>query len=390
MKILIVTPKYYPDTFPINIIAEEILRAGNEVDVLTTVPFANGRYLDNYDKDKSFENGINVYRVRTRIRNASGRSLVKYYLSLHKEFKKWIKNTTEKYDVVFSYSISPVISLAAGNLYKKNHKALHIAHVLDIWPESVVDAGYTNKYSLLYKILLKWSKKEYKGCDKLLIGSMSFKDYLVGKMKIDPSKIEFLVQPGLIYQEVNGGNPYDTNKTNLLYCGNISKLQLVDYIIPAMEQLKDENIVFNVLGTGSYLNEFKTELKRRNLNNVIYRGYFNYQESALYLRNADCILVSLKNVGFVGKTIPNKLISALYYAKPIIGMITGEGKDILVKNHNIIASQSHEGLAEAIKEFVNLDEKTRIEIGKKNRQQYDDLYSIDKYIKKLLRSFSGK
>ena len=163
MKILIVTPKYYPDTFPINLIAEELARKGNEVDVLTSIPFANGKYLENYDKEKSFENGVNVYRVKTKIRNERKISLIKYYLSLHKEFKRWVKGTTNQYDVVFSYSISPVISLAAGNLYKKNHHVIHVAHVLDIWPESVVDAGYTNHFSLLYKILLRWSKKEYKG-----------------------------------------------------------------------------------------------------------------------------------------------------------------------------------------------------------------------------------
>ena len=390
MKILIVTPKYYPDTFPINLISEELVRKGNEVDVLTSVPFNAGKYLENYDKEKSFYNGVNIYRVRTKIRTNTKSSLIKYYLSLHKEFKKWVKNCDKKYDIVFSYSISPVITLAAGNLYKKLHHIPHFAHVLDIWPESVVDAGYTSTHSLLYKVLLKWSKKEYSGVDKIFIGSVSFKDYLMEKMNIPSNKIEYLVQPGLIYQHDEGENPYDTNKTNIVYCGNISKLQLVDLIIPAMEELRNENIVFNVLGTGSYLEEFQAEMKKRTLANVKYLGYFTYQESAPYLRYADAILVSLKNVGFVGKTIPNKLISSLYYAKPIIGIISGEGKEILQVNNNIVEEQSIEGLVKAIREFKTLDHKARIEIGKKNRQQYDDLYSIDNYIKILLGSFSSK
>ena len=390
MKILIITAKYYPDTFPINLISEELSRKGNEVDVLTSVPFIDGKYIDNYDKEKSFENGVNIFRVKTKIRTSTRSSLIKYYLSLHKEFKNWVKKCDKKYDVVFSYSISPVITLGAGNLYKKLHNVPHVAHVLDIWPESVVDAGYTSKNSLLYRVLLKWSKKEYNGVDKLLIGSESFKDYLVSKMNIDPNKISFLVQPGLIYKEDVMGNPYDVEKTNIIYCGNISKLQLVDYIIPAMEKLRNNDVIFNILGTGSYLEEFKAELKRTNLSNVVYRGYYNYQESAGYLRNADAILVSLKNVGFVGKTIPNKLISALYYAKPIIGMISGEGKDILTKNENILVEESTDGLVEGINKLLALSNKDRIEIGKKNRQQYDDLYSIDKYINNLLSSFSGK
>ena len=390
MKILIITAKYYPDTFPINLISEELSRKGNEVDVLTSVPFRDGKYIDNYDKEKSFENGVNIFRVKTKIRTTTKSSLVKYYLSLHKEFKNWVKKCNKKYDVVFSYSISPVITLAAGNLYKKLHNVPHVAHVLDIWPESVVDAGYTSSHSILYRVLRKWSKKEYEGVDKLLIGSESFKDYLVNKLDIDPNKISFLVQPGLIYKEDVMGNPYDVDKTNVIYCGNISKLQLVDLIIPAMEKLRNNDVVFNILGTGSYLEEFKEELKRTNLSNVVYRGYYNYQESAGYLRSSDAILVSLKNVGFVGKTIPNKLISALYYAKPIIGMISGEGRDILAKNDNIIVNESVDDLVNGINKLIALSDKDRIEIGKKNRQQYDDLYSIDKYINNLLGSFSSK
>ena len=390
MKILIITAKYYPDTFPINLIAEELARKGNEVDVLTSVPFKDGQYLEKFDKEKSFENGVNIFRVKTKIRTQSKLSLVKYYLSLHKEFKRWVKKCDKKYDVVFSYSISPVITLAAGNLYKKLHQTRHVAHVLDIWPESVVDAGYTSRHSILYRILLRWSKKEYNGVDTLLIGSESFKDYLMKKMNIDEGRIEYLVQPGLINTDDNGVVPFDTNKTNLVYCGNISRLQLVDLIIPTMEKLRNDNVIFNILGTGSYLEEFKDELRRSNLSNVVYHGYFDYQESSQYLRYADCILVSLKNVGFVGKTIPNKLISSLYYAKPIIGIISGEGKAILVENNNIISEESVDGFVSSINKFLALSSKERLEIGKKNRQQYDDNFSIDIYLKKLLGSFSSK
>ena len=390
MKILIVTPKYYPDTFPINLIAEGLIKESHEVDVLTSVPFKDGHYIAKYNKTKSFENGVVVNRVRTAIRKRSKYSLIRYYLSTHRLFKRWIRKCDKKYDIVYSYGISPVISLAAGNLYKEKHNARHIVHVLDLWPESVVDAGYTLENSLLYKFLFRWSKKEYKGADKIFVGSKAFTDYLVSKMGIEKDKVTYLVQPGLIYNDNRAGNPYNPNKTNILYCGNISKLQLVDFVFSTMDEFEDRDVVLNVIGTGAYLEEFLRKIKENNVKNIIYHGYFNYQDSARYLSNADAILISLKNVGYVGKTIPNKLISALYYGKPIIGMISNEGRELLQANGNIICNQSPADLISGIEKFLVLSKEDRIKIGNKNRQQYDDNYSCDKFIKKLLSSFSSK
>ncbi|MCR4879631.1 MAG: glycosyltransferase family 4 protein [Bacilli bacterium] len=390
MKILIVTPKYYPDTFPVNLIAERLVKQGHEVDVLTTVPFLNGKYLKKYDVGKRLENGVTVNRVRTHIRKKGTLSLIRNYLSLYKGFKKWAKINDKPYDVTYTYSISPVVALVAGNIVKKKKLTPHFAHVLDLWPESVVATKYTSKHSLLYRILLRWSKKEYQNVSHILVGTKEFEDYLRKVIKVKNIDISYLAQPGLVYEDKNKENPYDINKTNLLYCGNISKLQLVDKFIPMMEKLNNPNVVLNVLGTGSYLEEFKNELKTKNISNIIYHGYFDYKESSKYFKNADAILVTLKNEGIVGKTIPNKLISSLYYAKPIIGVVSSGAKDLLVQNGNIVSDEDVDSIVNSIYQYLKLNKKDVESIINKNRQTYDDIYSLDKFIKNLLSSFSRK
>ena len=390
MKILIVTPKYYPDNFPITLVAERLVKEGHEVDVLTSLPFKEGNYIKGYNEGLTKENGVNIFRVKTTIRKESTSSLIRNYLSLHKIFKRWAKKCHKEYDLVYSYSISPVISLVAGNIYSKKHHVPHIVYVLDVWPESVVAVGRTTNHSLLYKCLLSWSKKEYQGASKIIIGSKDFKEYLTDIIKLDNVSIEYLPQPGLVFEDKDSKNPYDSKKTNLLYCGNISKLQLVDYFIPANERLNNNNVVLNIVGNGSYLSEFKNELASKNLDNIIYHGSFDYKESSKYFRYSDAIVVSLKNKGIVGKTLPNKLISSLYYAKPIIGLVDGEAKEVLVKNGNIVSLQSIDGLVDSINKFLELSKEDIKAIENKNRQYYDDYYSIDKFIEKLLSSFSSK
>lgn len=390
MKILIVTPKYYPDTFPINLVAEHLVQEGHNVHVLTSVPFKDGNYIKKYDKSSMIEKGVTVYRVKATIRDNSTLSLIKNYLSLTRKMKRWVKNTSNLYDVIYTYSISPMTILGAGNSYKRKYGIKHYAHILDLWPESVVDTHYIKRGLLMYRLLFFWSKKEYRRADKIFIGSKAFKDYLIKKMKIKQNKIIHLPQPGLVYEDKDDKSPYDTNKTNIVYCGNISKLQLLDYIVPAMKKISNDNIVFHILGTGAYLDDLKKEISSSGLTNIIYHGYFDYKESSKYLSHADAIYVSLNNQGITGKTLPNKLISSLFYSKPIIGMITGEGKDILLENGNIVCEQSIEGLVNAINEFISLTKEYKEKIGNKNRQTFDDLYSIDKFSKKLLSSFSRK
>ena len=390
MKILIVTPKYYPDTFPVNLIAERLVNEGNEVDVLTSTPFKDGKYLNNFHNKESIENGVKVFRVDAYIRTSSRLSLVRNYLSIGRLFKKWIKRCETQYDCVYTYSISPITILSSGNYYKKKYHVPHIVHVLDLWPESVIATTNMSKHSLFYRILLRRSRKEYNQASELLYGSPSFIDYLNDVIKVKNIKMTYLAQPGLIYEGEKGENPYDSNKTNLLYCGNISRLQLLDYIVPAVQKLNNPNVIFNIVGDGVYLEKIKEEIKDKNIQNIVYHGYYPYQESQRYFEYADCFYLGLNNSSFVGKTIPNKLISYLYYAKPIIGMLDGDGKEILEATGNIVAQQSIDDLVKAIEAYLCMGSKEIEKIKKKNRQYYDDHFSLDKFITKLLSSFSGK
>lgn len=388
MRLLVISPKYFPDNFSVTPIAESFVKAGLDVTVLTSLPFGfDGIYYPDY-LDKTYEeiNGVKVHRVKVKTRKNTTASLIRNYLSVWKEFKRWVKKCKEDYDAVYSFGISPVLALVAGNIYKEKHHVPHYAHILDLWPDSVVSAGYSSKKSLKYRFLYKWSKEIYSKVDHLIVGSPSFAHYFEDVLKMENLNITYIPQPALSSFEKNELNPFDKNRFNILYCGNISTLQLVDYFVPAMEKVNNKNVFFNILGTGKDEELLKKMIEDSpTKDNIKFYGSVRSSDVFRYYLHADAVVVSLKNAGYTGKTIPNKLISCLYYSKPIIGMIDGDGRDVLIKAEGcVIADESIDSLSLAIDKISSFDEEKLKRMALNNYRYYLANFDLDIIVNKLL------
>ncbi|MBR0302082.1 MAG: glycosyltransferase, partial [Bacilli bacterium] len=190
MKILMVTQFYYPERFSTTDIAEELVKLGNEVTVLTGKPnYGYGYILKEYKKAKEENiNGVRVLRTNLFPRKHSRLSIIRNYLSFHRNAKRKVKSLDDDFDIVLSISLSPVISIAPAIKYAKKHHVPHVLYCQDLWPESTVVTHAVRKNSLVYKILYRWSKSLYEKCDEIIISSPSFKDYFNNVLKISDKK----------------------------------------------------------------------------------------------------------------------------------------------------------------------------------------------------------
>ena len=382
MKILIVCQFYYPENFVITNIAEKLVSFGHDVTVLTGKPnYGYGYILPAYQNVSSeIINGVKVERVNLKPRKQSRLSIINNYLSFWKNSKKWVKKTKEEYDVVYSMSLSPVTILSAGNLYKKKHGVPHVVHCVDLWPESVIVTKAVRKNSLVYRILYSWSKKLYSKADKILIGSPSFENYFNDVLGINNINMVYVPQPSLVESSDLAPFPFDKNYFNILYCGNLGLIQQIPYIVEAMKKLKGSNIRFNIIGMGPLANYLENKIEEYGLeNNVIYYGPMPAVQASAYFKGADALYVPLKDEGTVGKTIPNKLVMSMAFGKPILAMLEGDGKDILVEADGAVFSgQSSESLCEAIKTISKMNKKDLDRFGKNNFLYYQSHLTTDK------------
>lgn len=380
MKILITSQVYYPERFSVNEVAEGLTRLGHHVEVITSWPTTGfDKKLDEYKNVKEeIVNGVKVHRVNVCARKRGKKSIILNYLSFHRSSKKFVKHFKEEFDIVLSFSISPVISIACANLYAKKHKIPHVLFCQDLWPESTVVTGAIKMNSLPYKILYKWSKSLYEKTDKIIISSPSFEDYFRNVLHIEKPFV-YINQPILQSKHTEKPIIYN-NKHNIVYAGNIGKIQLLDNLLDAMKLLKGKDIVLHVSGMGSELDHIKGRIEKESLQDVAtYHGALPIEKVEAYFYNADALVVSLSNKGSVGKTIPNKANQYLAYGKPILGVLEGDGKDLLAKaNGSLFASENPQEIASIIEKIVSLDEETKLEMGKNNKAYFDDNLTVDK------------
>ena len=380
MKILVVCQYYYPENMVITNICEELVKYGNDVTVLTGKPnYGYDQIIPEYKNIKYEDiNGVKVHRVNLIARKKSRFSIIQNYLSFWANSKKWVKNCKEKYDIVYSMSMSPVTILSAGNLYKKKHHVKHIVHCVDLWPESVLVTNAVRKKSLTYRILYKWSRDLYKEVDHVIIGSPSYKEYFEKVLKLE-KKTSFVALPSLI--EKNEAEPHNyENKFNILYCGNLGIIQLINLIPEAMEKVSNKDVQFHVIGMGPKTDELKKLIKDKGLEKrVIYHGPIPAKKAASFFASADVLYVSLKGEGYVGKTIPNKLVMSMAFGKPIIGVLEGDGKDVLLASGGALVSNADKSaIAAAIDKMAALPESERKRLGSLNRAYFEKHFSIKK------------
>lgn len=339
MKILIVTPRFYPEQFKINDIAFHLAKS-NDVDVICNIPdYHIGKYYKGYGvfkKRKEKYNNTNIYRLFTIQRRHNLFSLGLSYISfLFSGLTKasFLKN---KYDVVLNYQLSPVyINFVGLKIAKKFHIPC-ITYILDYWPDSLCAAKKSiKKDSIFYKTVAKHSNKSYKQSDYIFISSLGFKQKLTS-LGINDNKIFYMPNFGedifyknILNEQLNISTP--KNKFKILYAGNIGLVQRLDVLINIAMIAKKENdnrFVFIVVGEGSYKEELKANIIKENLENY----FIIYDEQPIinmpnFYNDADAFFFSLdKQLAF---TTPAKLVTYFAYNKPILAFAYDECKDLI-------------------------------------------------------------
>lgn len=375
MKVLVVCQHYYPEPFTITHVCEHLASSGHDVLVVTAKPHYGYTEIpkEYVHVDDEVRNGVRLHRVNIAIRANTRSSIIRNYLSFYFNAMSYVRKLKEEFDVVYSMSLSPIISVAPGNLYAKKHHVKHVLHCLDLWPESVLITNAVKKSSAMYKALYRWSRKIYAEADEILISSPSFYDYFRDVLHLGEKKIEFCMQPPLLAKQIGEDVIYE--RPSFVYAGNIGRLQLIDELLESFSLLLhrgfDADLI--MIGAGSRLEEAKALSEKLGLSShVRFLGMKPRGVTAGYYANAEGIVVPLKEEGYVGKTIPNKLVSCLAEGKPILAFLGGDGAKLLRESGGAIfpKSMDAEGFADAFAKLLLSSKEEKERLGQKNRDYY--------------------
>ncbi len=326
MNILVISQFYYPESFSITPLCEGLVKAGHQITVVTSQP-QYGFEHPHKEIRPAFEviHGVHIHRLNVAIRKQSRFSILLNYYSYYDLSKRFVSRLPATFDVVFSMSFSPVMSVSAGIDYAKKHHKKHLLYAVDLWPEAAIVSGHLKRDSWIEKWVRNISKTIYHAVNFILVGSPGHLDYFKTIHHISSSKMASLIQPTLI--EHKDFHRADIASHYWVYAGNLGRLQPIGGLIQQLTHPSMRAIRLDILGQGSEKNKLEKRVLQLGLEKrVHFLGSLTPEQSTPYLEKASAFVIALQAPGFIGATIPSKVVHYLSYGKPIMGLLGVEGK----------------------------------------------------------------
>jgi len=166
--------------------------------------------------------------------------------------------------------------------------------------------------------------------------------------------------------------PEFPNGFTVVFAGNIGEAQDMPAVLNAAELLKiDPNIRWIIVGDGRKAEWLKTEVSNRSLQDrVSLVGRFPVERMPSFYAHADALLVSLKRDRVFSMTIPGKVQSYLMAGIPLLGMLDGEGADVIRDANAGLTCDAGESsqLAKAVLDLASMTSEQRRQLGSNGRQ----------------------
>ena len=369
---------------------------GLAVTVITGIPnYPQGKIPAGYGffkRRNELVNGVTVKRLLLIPRGSGSKlMLIINYLSYFLScliYTLYIGIFKKRFDVVFVHHTSPILIAIPPIFYKWLRKPKMILWDLDMWPDTLValDIIKSKRLISILESLVKWIYSKY---DKILIGSKSFAEK--AKSRVDAYKIEYF--PNWAEDVFNEGElivpinkPTFSTGFKVMYAGNIGEAQDFGNVFNAMNNLRNEDVEWLIVGDGRWLNNLKAKISDAGITHKVkFYGNNPLETMPYFFSQADIMFFSLQNKEIFSKTVPAKLQAYMASGKPVIGMISGEGNKIIKEAKCGISVES--GDSEG---FVNAILKMRSErndlslFGGRGKAFYNDKFSKESRRQQLL------
>lgn len=401
MKILVVTQCFYPDVYMINDIVKILEERGHKVTVLTGLPdYTTSEIPEEYKHGKNRRQkyyGADVFRVSIipRKHGPVWRSLNYISFALNGSLFA-LTNKWEDFDLIYVWQVSPVTMAIPAIVLKKKYKKPLFLYCMDIWPECVKAMGF-KEHTFFYSMIQRISQFVYKRCDRIVVSSEPFFEYLENTNSVERTKMDYLPQYAPSDLAENNFTKKSNGHFDFLYIGNIGKAQNFDCLIQAVALLKyNDNITFHIVGDGSAFADMKKLAEETGAaQRMNFYGSKPFNEAVEFYKIADACVLTLDGSNHIGDTLPGKLQTYMAAGKPVIGAMNGAGKAVIEESRCGYCAEAgdYKAFAEKMLYFMKDDENTKFEYGKNARDYFLNHFTQEQHFKKLeqiMHEMAGK
>lgn len=317
------------------------------------------------------------------INNGSKRVMNMFsYLRMVKRYAPDIWEQYGKPSYVIGSSVHPLAWEAAYWVSRKCN-AKFICEVRDFWPLSLIEISGMSKCHplVLFFSMIEW--RSYRHAYKIVTTIPYGYKYICDEMGFPREKV-FWMPNGIRIdnEEVQANLPteldsYLSKHWCCIYTGSFVKSECIDYMLEAFAQLKDKDIFFAIIGSGSEKENIEKQIAELSLKRVCIFPRIEKAQVMVALRKAKCCLAALENLPIyrLGMSL-NKLNDYLLSGTPVI--FACDAPNVVQETESIsIPYGDPSRLTEAIIRVKNMDDVTRERICESGREVIESIYDYN-------------
>lgn len=387
---------FYPEDSAIGLystqLVEYLSEAGRDVSVITAFPYYPQWEIPlEYKKKPAFvketRNNITIFRY-------------KMYVPATPTFFKRILHIIDftfgsffnlfkikKCDLVISI-VPFTSSVFLGYIQKKRFKAKLWVHIQDFEFDAAVQTGVSTNKKWIFNILFKIEKWFFSKADIASTISHSMLKKLSEKTTAKTFYMPNWIDENQINPNTASQHSYlPSDKTKILYSGNIGDKQDWDTFISVANQLDSSQFELIIVGDGSKKEALLQNIK--DLKNVFYHPPVPYHQLSDLLCSAD-IHILFQKTDVIDTVMPSKVLGMMASGKPsiITGHPNSEVKEVIQESAGgyYISGNNPSEIIQHLKELSQNKEKAT-KIGLKAREYVITNFAkdqiLDGFIKEL-------
>jgi glycosyltransferase involved in cell wall biosynthesis len=367
VRILLITQWFDPEPTPKGMsFARELARRGHDVEVLTGFPnYPGGKLYPGFRVrllQREVRDGVRITRVPlypSHGQSGIGRAL--NYLSFAFCALVYALFGARRPDVVYAYH-PPLTVGIVGALVRTLRSVPVVLDVQDLWPDTLKATGMFSSERLL-RIIGTVCRWVYRHVDVVVVLSPGFRRAL-GERGVPAERVR------LIYNwcdEASLATPtaalparFPTrDRFRVVFAGNLGKAQALDALLDAAALLRTRapsvSLVF--VGGGVEAARLEQAARARELTNVSFIPQVPMSEVGGVLREAEALIVHLRNDPLFSITIPSKTQAYMAVGRPLVMAVAGDAADLVRRSGcGVIAEPENAvSIANAIAELSESD-----------------------------------
>ncbi len=338
MRVLLLSNYFYPETVGAGIwvtqLAHDLGQSGHRVTVVTSFPsYPEGRihpaYTGRHHAVETLE-GVDV--VRTLTYATTSKAFWPRFISFGCFCASSLVGglaESIKADVV--YAVLPPLPLGVSACWlARRAGAPLVVNVQDIYPDVAVATGYL-KNSHAIRFFRRMERRIYEVASRIVVISKGFeqnlltKGVLASKIAVVPNWADAkAIVPGARENEFRheiGGD----GKCLVLYSGGVSLNSDLTSVIGAAQHLRQDPVLFVIVGEGAGKESLVRRAKELALSNVVFLPFQPLERYPEVLSAADITLAALSKAATFA-SVPSKVYKQMAAARPVVAIAEPESE----------------------------------------------------------------